>query len=408
MRFLFVHQNFPGQYRHVAPALARQGHEVVGLGSSALAEAPAGVRHVRYEPPASLPMPPPQPQRSAMADWQAKVARGEAAAAAMRRLRAEGFVPDVVVVHPGWGEALFARDVFPRARLVTFAEYFYGGPGSDTEFDPEFQEEDSEELAGRLRIKNTHLLHALNDCDLAISPTQFQKSRHPAWAHERIQVVHEGIDTERIRPDPGAVVHLKAANVALRAGEEIVTFVARNLEPYRGYHVFMRALPELQRLRPQARVVVVGGDDTSYGARPPAGKTWRNIFLAEVVQRLDLSRVHFVGHLPHALLTQLMQVSRAHVYLTYPFVLSWSMLEAMSAGCLVVGSDTAPVREVIEPGRNGLLVPFFDPRQLASTVADALAAGDGVQALRTAARQTIVDRYELRRCVPRQLELLAG
>lgn len=408
MRFLFVHQNFPGQYRHVAAALAQRGHEVVALGVSPLREPIPGVRFLQHQP-RPLPAPPPELARQVgLMDWQAKVARGQSAAEAMERLRRDGFVPDVVAAHPGWGEALFVKDVFPQARLVTYAEYFYGGDGGDTGFDPEFPDA-AEDAGARLRIKNTHLLHALNDCDAALSPTQFQKQRHPAWAQERIRVIHDGIDTERFRPDPRASVGLQSAGVTLKAGDEVVTFVARQLEPYRGYHVFMRALPLLQRLRPHARVVIVGGDDTAYGARPPAGKTWKKVFLDEVAGDLDMSRVHFVGQVPHVLLTQLMQVSRVHVYLTYPFVLSWSLLEAMSIGCLVVGSDTAPLREVIEHGRTGLLTDFFDARRLAETTAQALEDAGKLQSLREQARQLAVDRFDLQRvCLPAQLALLEG
>jgi glycosyltransferase involved in cell wall biosynthesis len=194
--------------------------------------------------------------------------------------------------------------------------------------------------------------------------------------------------------------------MTLSAGDEVVTFACRHLEPYRGYHTFMRALPLLQKLRPQARVVIVGGDDTSYGAKPPPGKSWKQVFLQEVLRDLDLSRVHFVGQLPHPVLTQLMQVSRVHVYLTYPFVLSWSLLEAMSVGCTVVGSDTAPVREVIEDGRNGLLTDFFDPVRLAQATAQALEQADALRPLGLQARQTVIERFDLRRlCLPAHLAM---
>jgi glycosyltransferase involved in cell wall biosynthesis len=405
VRYLFVHQNFPGQYRHVAAALAQRGHEVVALGVNPLRESMPGLRHVVYQP---RPLPPPSselPLQTAVADWEAKIARGKAAADAMAQLRRDGFRPDWVAAHPGWGEALFVKDVFPEARLLTYAEYFYGGSGGDADFDPEFRQQ-SAEGGERLRIKNTHLLHALNDCDAAVSPTRFQKERHPAWAQERIHVIHDGIDTDRFCPDPAAKVRLQGAGMTLSAGDEVVTFACRHLEPYRGYHIFMRALPLLQKLRPQARVVIVGGDDTSYGAKPPPGKSWKQVFLQEVLRDLDLSRVHFVGQLPHPVLTQLMQVSRVHVYLTYPFVLSWSLLEAMSVGCTVVGSDTAPVREVIEDGRNGLLTDFFDPVRLAQATAQALEQADALRPLGLQARQTVIERFDLRRlCLPAHLAM---
>jgi glycosyltransferase involved in cell wall biosynthesis len=406
MRYLFVHQNFPGQFRHVSAALAARGHEVVALGVNKPGEPVAGVRHVLYREQDFPPADSKHPLAGALSELQSKVARGEAAARAMQALQKSGFTPDVVVVHPGWGEAFFTKDVFPQARQIVYAEYFYGGEGSDTGFDPEFSRP-SVLADQRVRIRNTHLLHAISACDVALTPTQFQKSRHPAWAQDRIQVIHEGIDTQRFRPDPQAFVQLQTAGVTLRPGDEVVTFVVRQLEPYRGYHIFMRALPLLQQLRPNMRVVLVGGDGSSYSANPPPGKTWREIFLGEVVQKLDMSRVHLVGRVPHKTLTQLMQVSAAHVYLTYPFVLSWSLLEAMSIGCLVVGSDTAPVREVIEHGRNGLLTDFFDAPALAHAVADALARGAELAPLRAAARETIVQRYDLAtHCLPAQLALL--
>lgn len=409
MRFLFVHQNFPGQFRHVATALAARGHEVVALGVNATKERFAGVQHLLYREPAA-----PRTAQgehtlaAAMGEMQVKVMRGEAAAQAMVAIRDKGFQPDVVVAHSGWGEAFFVRDVFPKARLAVYAEYYYGSEGGDTAFDPEFSQP-SLASQERVRVKNTHLLHALNDCDVAVCPTQFQKDQHPGWTRERIRVVHEGIDTKHFAPHAGASVSLRSAGVALRPGDEVVTFVARQLEPYRGYHIFMRALPLLQRLRPNARVVIVGADGTSYGAAPPPGRTWKAIFLEEVAARLDMSRVHFVGRVPHDVLTQLMQVSAAHVYLTYPFVLSWSMLEAMSIGCLVIGSDTAPVREVIEHGRNGLLTGFFDIDQLARVTADALDRRAELAPLREAARRTVVDRYDLQtRCLPAQVAMLEG
>jgi glycosyltransferase involved in cell wall biosynthesis len=407
MRYLFVHQNFPGQFRHVAAALAARGHEVVALGVNRTPEKFPGVKHLLYREPTMEQAPHGKhPLAGAMTEMDTKVMRGEAAARAMAQLKREGFEPDIVVAHSGWGEAYFVKDVFPQARLAVYAEYYYGTEGGDTAFDPEFTQPNL--LADeRVHVKNTHLLHALNDCDVAITPTEFQKSRHPAWALGRIRVIHEGIDTQRFVPDPAANVHLQNAGVQLRAGDEVVTFSVRQLEPYRGYHIFMRALPLLQQLRPNMRVVLVGGDGTSYGAQPPAGKTWKGIFLDEVKARLDMSRVHFVGKVPHAALTQLMQVSALHVYLTYPFVLSWSLLEAMSVGCLVLASDTAPVREVIEHGKNGWLTPFFDVERLARTAAEMPEKRAELGPLRAAARETIVSRYDLQsKCLPALISLL--
>jgi glycosyltransferase involved in cell wall biosynthesis len=401
-KYLFIHQNFPGQFRHLAPALAAQGHEVIGLGMCEPAVATPGVRYVRHAVAAGADRAVPHQLK----DLQSKVLRGESAAAALQALKDDGYRPDVVFVHPGWGEALFVKDVFPEAKLLIYAEYYYQADGGDAFFDPEFSRP-SAAAAQRLRLRNTHLLHAMSAADGALSPTTFQRDRHPAWFRERISVIHDGIDTDRFRPDAHAAVQLRSAGLTLRAGDEVVVFVARQLEPYRGYHIFMRALPELLRRRPNARVVIVGDDGVSYGAHPPKGKTWKQIFLDEVAGRLDGGRVHFVGKVPHAVLTQLMQVAAVYTYLTYPFVLSWSLMEAMSCGCLIVASRTAPVEEVVEHGHNGLLVDFFDHQALVATVADALERRAELQHLRDAARQTIVERYDMRRhCLPALLDFV--
>ena len=401
-KYLFIHQNFPGQFKHLAPALAAQGHEVVGLGMCEPAVAMPGVRYLRHAVETATDRAAPHQLK----DLQSKVLRGESAAAAMQALKDEGYAPDVVFVHPGWGEAFFVKDVFPKAKLLVYAEYYYALEGGDSFFDPEFSRP-SVAAVRRLRLRNTHLLHAMSVADGALSPTTFQRDRHPAWFRERISVIHDGIDTARFRPDAHASVQLRSAGLTLRAGDEVVVFVARQLEPYRGYHIFMRALPELLKRRPNARVVIVGGDGVSYGAAPPKGKTWKQIFRDEVAGRIDADRVHFVGKVPHEVLTQLMQVAAVYTYLTYPFVLSWSLMEAMSCGCLIVASDTAPVREVIEHGRNGLLVDFFDHEALAAAVADALERRDSMRALREAARKTVVERYDLKtQCLPALLRFV--
>ncbi|WP_298957786.1 glycosyltransferase family 4 protein [uncultured Methylobacterium sp.] len=401
MRILFVHQNFPGQYRHVAPALAaRPGCEVVALGINPSPPLP-GVRHVRYPIEARQV---PGVHRLAR-EFETKVIRAEAAARAALALRAEGFVPDVICGHPGWGETLFLKDVWPDARLLTFAEFAYRARGSDVGFDPEFPPA-GDESAFSVRTKNAAHLLAFEASDWLVSPTRWQASQIAPVFRDRISVIHDGIDTAAAKPDPRARITLNREGLQLKPGDEVVTFVNRNLEPYRGYHSFMRALPEILRRRPRARAVLVGGSGVSYGAAAPEGKSWREIYLDEVKDRLDLSRVHFVGNVPYNIYLNLLQVSAVHVYLTYPFVLSWSLLEAMAAGCLVVGSATPPVQEAIEDGRNGVLVDFFSPEGIAAAVVDALARPHAHRALREAARRT-AEGYDLKRvCLPRHLRLI--
>jgi glycosyltransferase involved in cell wall biosynthesis len=386
MRLLFVHQNFPGQYRHLAEHYAAAGHEVVAIGEVANVKRNAplpGVRLFGYENKE-------KPSVGFNASVLQASARGRAVAAACLRLRKAGFSPDVVFAHIGWGEALFLKDVFPDARIVLYCEYFYRSRGGDVGFDPGYPATAEQML--RLRVMNAPLLMSLDASDVGLAPTRWQWSRFPAPQRPRIAVIHDGIDTDLLCPSGSTE-------------PELITYVARNLEPYRGFHVFMRAIPEIQRRRPRARIVVVGGEDVSYSPRLPAGETYKKRLLKELAGKIDLSRIHFTGRIPYAQYLDLLRRSAAHVYLTYPFVLSWSMLEAMSAGCLVIGSRTAPVEEVICDGENGLLVDFFDREALAARIDEALSLDS--KPLRAAARRTVIQRYDLKSiCLPAQERLV--
>jgi glycosyltransferase involved in cell wall biosynthesis len=401
-KFLFIHQNFPGQFVHVALQLAGQGHEVVALGIKG--RALPGVKFLRYTP-----MPPARESEIPVArDFETKILRGLACAQAMEQLRSQGFVPETIIAHPGWGEALFCKDVWPDVRLLMFGEFYYSAQGADFNFDPEFAH-DSVTARARLRLKNSVHLHALDSADAGYTPTRWQLGQLPLPYRDKFQVIFDGIDTDLVRPDPSAAVQLKRDTLRLEVGDEVVTFVNRNLEPYRGFHIFMRALPEILRQRPRARCLLIGGDDVSYGAKPKQGGNWREVMLAEIGAQLPMDRVHFLGNLPHHDYLRVIQISACHVYLTYPFVLSWSCLEAMAAGRVVVASNTAPVREVIEHGVNGLLFDFFDTTALAHQVIDVLRNPDRHTELGLQARQTVQQRYDLRRvCLPRLLELIVG
>lgn len=406
MRLLLIHQNLPGQYRHLLAHYGRQpGCLVVGLGEMKHLQANIpqpipGVRLVGYATPPVVSATTPATLRTT----EAAVQRGQNVLVALLKLKKAGFYPDVVYAHPGWGETLFLKDVFPRARLIHFCEFYYHTDGQDFNFDPEFSNDASDVL--RLRIRNLHHLMALEQADVGIAPTMWQKTRFPAAYQSKIEVVHDGVDTRVVAPDPEAFVHLPQKNLRLTRKDEVITFVSRNLEPYRGFHTFMRALPELLEARPSAHVIIVGGNEVSYGRRLVKG-SYREKYLAEIQGRFDASRVHFVGKLPYSIFLRVLQVSTAHIYLTYPFVLSWSMMEAMAAGCLVIGSHTAPVEEVIMHGENGLLVDFFSPSGLVETIQRVCEEPTRMQAIRECARQTIIERYDLQSiCLPRQRALI--
>ena len=384
MRILFIHQNFPGQFRRIVQSWAQQpGWQVLGLGRRT-APGMQGVRWVPYD----LHRETDKNQHPYLKQMEGAVLHGQAVARVLIKLKAEGFVPDVIMAHPGWGETLYAKDVFPQARLVHFCEWYYGTLDGDAGFDPEFPLS----FDAQTRMRTWNALHALNltHCDAGISPTQWQRSRHPAIFQPKIQLAHEGIDTTALAPDPQATFTLPSGHT-VRAGDPVVTYVARNLEPYRGFHSFMRALQRIQQAHRQCHTLIVGGDEVSYGGRPQGFANWRLKMLAEV--KLDPTRTHFLGKLPYEAYRKVLQVSAAHVYLTYPFVLSWSCLEAMASGCLVIGSRTAPVQEVIEHGRNGLLVDFFDPVEMARTIVDALEAPQGMKPMRLQAQQNMRQHY---------------
>lgn len=402
MKILLVHQNFPGQFLYLAPELKRRGHEVVALTDVANTRT-SDVRTLRYrhDPPKVDPL-----ACRLGRNYTTQSDRGVTVARVCRRLRDEqGYVPDVILGHSGWGETLFLKEVWPEAKLIVYAEFYYRGRGADVGFDPEMGDQAFDQVL-IAQGRTAHLGQALLHADAGVSPTEWQASTYPPALRRMIDVIFDGVDTDAVKPNPQASMTLPNGRI-LRAGEEVLTFVNRNLEPYRGYHSFMRALPEVMAVRPEAQVVIVGGDEVSYGPPPKDGRRWKDIYLDEVRDRLDLSRVHFLGKVPYSTFVSLMQVSRAHAYLTYPFVLSWSMLEAMSAGALVIGSNTAPVREVIRHGENGLLVDFFDIARWSQTMIEALAAPDRFQPLREAARQSVVERYDLRSvCLPRMVGMV--
>ncbi len=400
MNILFVHNNFPAQYRYLVRALLRQGGDQLTAVGSPTARAVKGVRLLKY----AFSDPDVTGTHPFARRFDVECQRAEQVLYNLTSMVASGFVPDVILAHPGWGETLPLRTVFPHARLLLYCEFFYGGSGRDVAFDPEFPESGLDGLVN-LHLKNATTLLGLSDCDRGVSPTRWQQSTFPPQFHDKIEVIHEGVDVDVVKPERRATFRLPSGQTFTR-DDEVITFVARNLEPLRGYHIFMRALPRILEKRRRAHVLIIGADGTSYGLRPAAGTTWKSVYLREVAGRIDASRVHFVGRLPYQHYLSALQISSAHVYLTYPFVLSWSLLESMSAGCAVVGSDTPPVAEVID-GENGLLVPFFDVSGLADRVIEVLANPRRYETMREKARQTVVDTYDAERiCVPRMMALV--
>ena len=398
MKVLFVHNNFPAQFRNLVSALSKADNvEIAAIGCES-ARATMGVNLYRYRTPPGL-----AKAHSFARRFDNEARRAEEVLYVAAKIAADGFAPDVILVHPGWGENLPLRTVFPAAKIVVYCEYYYRREGGDIGFDPEFPSMGLDGFVG-LEARNAATLLALASCDAALSPTQWQKSTYPDLFHPLISVVHEGVDTDYFAPDARASFLLPNGE-RIAAGDEILTYSARNLEPIRGFHSFMRALPQVLEERPQARVVIVGDNDVSYGQRPRKQANWKEAMLAELGGGIDASRVSFLGKLSYGDYRKILQISAAHVYLTYPFVLSWSLLEAMSAGCLVIASDTPPVREIVDDS-NGVIAPMFDREALAARIVGALADPAAHRPLREAARRMIVERFDASVCVSRQLALL--
>lgn len=404
MTILFVHQHYPAQFGKLAAALVQRGDRVAVLHYRNDLVVYPGIESVPCERPA----PGPAGLSPLAADFEGQVRAGEITAKRAIELKDGGFFPDVIIGHPGWGEMLFLRDVWPNAKIVAYPEFFFRPGQVDSYFDPQFGAP-TDALAFKLRISNTMSLHALDTSDALWCPTDWQRACFPTSVQPRITVIHDGVDTTVAVPNPKATITLGREGKAevLSPADEVITFVNRNHEPIRGFHIFMRALPAILARRPKARVVLIGGDGISYGTPPPGGGSWREFMLKELAGQLDLSRIHFVGKVPKEVFLAVLQLSTLHVYLTHPFVLSWSLLEAMSCGCRILASRTPPVTEFVSEGGNGVLFDFFRPDELAAKAIDILHHRGRYEGIRRAARETILERCDLRTvCLPAQMKMI--
>lgn len=387
---LIVHQNFPAQFPHITDALLKRGDRVAAIGSKTAKPRP-GVDFRRWSTNRGSTKGIFEPAVRAEAD----MIRGIAAANAAVELKRDGFTPDVIVGHPGWGETLFLKEIWPGAKVILFGELLYRSHGSDLNFDPEF-DFGREDLARNMRshAKNASQLLAYAFADRIVCPTRFQAGSFPPPLQSIIRVVHEGVDISHAARRPDASFRLPSGRT-LDGTIPVITFVNRTLEPLRGFHIFMRALPAVLDACPDAEAVLIGGSGLSgYGSASPNGKDWTSWMLDELGDRLDRSRVHFVGKVPHAQLIDAFSISRAHVYYTYPFVLSWSLVEAMAAECTIIASDTPPLHDAITDGVEGVLLPFFDIAALSGNLIEALREPEKFAGMGQAARQRAIRDFD--------------
>lgn len=397
MNILFLHRNFPAQFRHLAVNLAKDPkNKVVFITNRKEFNIPGVIKYV-YQLRREVSK---QTHRY-LTFYEDSIIHAQATAEAALHLKSQGFVPDIIYGH-SWGSNMFMKDVFPNTPLLVYFEWFYNAHGSDVDFvNPKSVNINTE---ANIRVKNSHILVDLYSCDHGTSPTHWQHRQFPKEFRDKISVIHDGIETDMCVPNPETKLVIPQLNLDLSHTKEIVTYVGRGMEPYRGFPQFMEAAKIILKKRPESHIVIVGEDRVCYGAQLPDGKTYKGLMLEKL--NLDMNRVHFTGHLLFDDYIKVLQASKVHVYLTYPFVLSWSALEAMSAGCVIVGSDTPPVQEVIKDGCNGFLTNFFSPQIIANKVCEILSTPEyRLASIRKNARQTVLDNYSLANLLPKQLEI---
>ena len=406
MKILFIHPNMPGQYKHLARVMAQDpANQVVFITKEKPDINIPNVTKVEYRCTRDVL---PETHRY-LINFERAIFQGQEVWRVCNKLKEKGFVPDVICMHPGWGDGLFVKDIFTDTPVLSFLEFYYRSRGGDVSFlKPGYINmplpENTPDDNARIRIKNSCNLFNLEICDWGISPTHWQNIQNPALFRPKVSVLHDGVDTDLVVPGDGTQQVVLANGKVLTAKDEVVTYIARNFEPYRGFPTVMRAIGEILKRRPNCHVVCVGADGVSYGASPPGGTTFRRMMMEEV--NPDMSRLHFIGYLKYEDMLNVLKISSAHIYLTVPFVLSWSMMEAMASGCLLIGSNTPPVMEVLEHERNGIVVDFYDHEAIADWVDKVFAHPTRMAHIRKEARQTIVDTFDLKKLLPMHINLI--
>ncbi len=383
-KILFLHTNFPAQYLRLMPYLKADGSFDLRAGTLVENKRRVEIPHVRFKQHRQA-----QPNiHPALTRTENAILTGQAAYSALHAFKRDNWVPDVICAHSGFGAGLFAKDVFPNAKYLAYHEWYFNGGLSD---DGQPVDSDNHDSLVRGRLANIPFLVDLASMDRGLTPTRYQHSQFPAVFQPHIQVLHDGVDTDFYVPSSSTTVNL-ASGGSLTQDDEVITYVARGMEPYRGFPQFMEAVSKVQKRNPNVHTIVVGQDRVAYGSRRKDGQTFKEYALKSL--DLDMSRIHFPGLVDFETLRGIFRISSVHVYLTAPFVLSWSMIEAMSTGCVILGSDTAPVQEVIRDGENGFLVDLLDSDKIAERILDIVKNKASLAEVRRKARETILLNYD--------------
>lgn len=383
MRILFIHKNFPAQFGAWGQWLAAQGHNVVFATERTDARSTA-FQVVTYKPHRA----PTDGIHHYLAGTEAGILASQGLVRTALAMTAKGYRPDVVIAHSGWGGGTFVKDIWPACRYIPYFEWYYHWPPQDATAHDDYGD-NTLDRAMRCRGRNLPFLMDFDAADAVLCPTRFQASQFPDWMGAKLHVSHDGIDTDLHAPGPRNTDLLD--DLAIPHDAEIMTWITRGMEPARGFPEMMGALATLQKSRPNLHAIIVGEDRVAYGARGDA-ISWKQKMLD--AHDLDTSRLHFTGLVPRPRMIEILRLGHLHLYLTAPFVLSWSFLEAMACGCLLVASDCAPVREFLDDGKTGLLTDMNDPHDLSAMIARALDEQDALSPLRHAAREAIVSRLD--------------
>ena len=396
MHVLFVHENFPAQFGQVAVQLARvPGNRCTFVSSRSPGPVP-GIEHIQYKTAGGAQ----QSTHFCSRTFENQTWSSHALYEAMRQR--PDIRPDLIVAHSGFVSSLFLRELYPQTPQIGYFEYFYRTHDSDVDFRHDLQLLSDNELL-RCRARNAQLLLDLHNCDAGYTPTQFQRAQLPQEYQPKVRQIFDGIDIGFWKQS--ALGSRTYQGITIPADSRMVTYVSRGFESLRGFDIFLQAADRICRARPDVHVVVVGEDRVCYGGDSKfiGQQTFKEWTINKY--RPDLSRIHFVGRLPPDQLVNLFSISDVHLYLTGPFVLSWSLMNALSCSCVVLASDTAPVREVIQQGQTGLLADFFDVEAFTETALRVLKSPDEFRHLGIAGRQLIESRYSLPDCL-QQLQQL--
>lgn len=398
MKILFIHPNFPGQFKNLAAHFgADKNNEVIFICRIPNQLQIPGVRKIIAAPAAFKKK---ATTHQYLQEFESGVYRAQNMWRVLRQIKNKGFIPDVIYAHSGWGDGMFIKDLYPESKYISYMEFYYHSQGADVGFNKDIPV--SEDLIAKTRVRNSINLISLVSADWLISPTKWQANLHPSDFYHKLSVIHEGIDTNKIKP--GWPTENLYRELGIPESAEIITHIERNFEPYRGFEQTMQAIEILCQKRPKAHFIMIGGDEVSYSAKLPGQETYREHIMKKVM--VDKSRIHWLGKVPYSKYLEVLSASHAHIYLTYPFVLSWSFLEAMAMECAIVASNTQPVLEVAKDNQHVLFVDFFDSNQIADKVIELLEDRKKAKLIGQNARKHILKHYSLDVILPKYVKII--